>query len=314
MVGLPAYLVTKGGTVGTTSAIADALGRLYDVIADGPPGVAARSRTGQRGDVLVPGSPATSARWQQPLAPASVRRSGVRRRGFRRRCLCRHQRRRHGHPRLLCRFHVRRMADPGRQARAKHQADQYRTAQTPSTTEIPTRSFMRPKRRRGVAVARAMHSQAHDRHSASPARCSHGVADTTTAGGGLMHRCATMLALLALGVPGGIAVAQTTGTVDAYPSAYGDPAIDPACGVMPRISGPSARQTDVPRKWPASRECPPAARAGAARSALCSMPVIKILPKFSLVNGLGDVPHGWRTANAHWRNFPGCPQPSKTPS
>jgi len=49
------YLVTKGGTVGTTSAIADALGRLYDVIADGPPGVAARSRTGQRGDVLVPG-------------------------------------------------------------------------------------------------------------------------------------------------------------------------------------------------------------------------------------------------------------------
>jgi uncharacterized protein YgbK (DUF1537 family) len=31
------YLVTKGGTVGTTSAIADALGRLYDVLADGPP-------------------------------------------------------------------------------------------------------------------------------------------------------------------------------------------------------------------------------------------------------------------------------------
>jgi D-threonate/D-erythronate kinase len=30
------YLVTKGGTVGTTSAIADALGRLYDVLADGP--------------------------------------------------------------------------------------------------------------------------------------------------------------------------------------------------------------------------------------------------------------------------------------
>ena len=49
------YLVTKGGTVGTTSAIADALGRLYDVIADDPPGVAARRRTGQRGDVLVPG-------------------------------------------------------------------------------------------------------------------------------------------------------------------------------------------------------------------------------------------------------------------
>ena len=31
------YLVTKGGTVGTTSAIADALGRLYDVLADAPP-------------------------------------------------------------------------------------------------------------------------------------------------------------------------------------------------------------------------------------------------------------------------------------
>jgi 4-hydroxythreonine-4-phosphate dehydrogenase len=31
------FLVTKGGTVGTTSAVADALGRLYDVIADEPP-------------------------------------------------------------------------------------------------------------------------------------------------------------------------------------------------------------------------------------------------------------------------------------
>jgi D-threonate/D-erythronate kinase len=31
------YLVTKGGTVGTTSAIADSLGRLYDVLADAPP-------------------------------------------------------------------------------------------------------------------------------------------------------------------------------------------------------------------------------------------------------------------------------------
>lgn len=31
------YLVTKGGTVGTTSAIADALGRLYDSLADDPP-------------------------------------------------------------------------------------------------------------------------------------------------------------------------------------------------------------------------------------------------------------------------------------
>ncbi len=30
------YLVTKGGTVGTPSAIADALGRLYDVLADDP--------------------------------------------------------------------------------------------------------------------------------------------------------------------------------------------------------------------------------------------------------------------------------------
>jgi hypothetical protein len=29
--------VTKGGTVGTTSAIADALGRLYDVLADALP-------------------------------------------------------------------------------------------------------------------------------------------------------------------------------------------------------------------------------------------------------------------------------------
>jgi uncharacterized protein YgbK (DUF1537 family) len=31
------YLVTKGGTVGTPSAIADALGRLYDALADDPP-------------------------------------------------------------------------------------------------------------------------------------------------------------------------------------------------------------------------------------------------------------------------------------
>lgn len=35
------YLVTKGGTVGTTSAIADSLGRLYDVLADDPPRAAA---------------------------------------------------------------------------------------------------------------------------------------------------------------------------------------------------------------------------------------------------------------------------------
>ena len=37
MVGLRGrFLVTKGGTVGTASAIADSLGRLYEVLADDP--------------------------------------------------------------------------------------------------------------------------------------------------------------------------------------------------------------------------------------------------------------------------------------
>jgi uncharacterized protein YgbK (DUF1537 family) len=49
------YLVTKGGTVGTTSAIADSIGRLYDIIADDPTRVAAPVRTSQPDDVLVPG-------------------------------------------------------------------------------------------------------------------------------------------------------------------------------------------------------------------------------------------------------------------
>jgi D-threonate/D-erythronate kinase len=48
------YLVTKGGTVGTTSAIADALGRLYDVLADDPPWVAACGHANLPVDALVP--------------------------------------------------------------------------------------------------------------------------------------------------------------------------------------------------------------------------------------------------------------------
>jgi D-threonate/D-erythronate kinase len=48
------YLVTKGGTVGTTSAIADALGRLYDMLADAPPREAARNHEGRRTDARIP--------------------------------------------------------------------------------------------------------------------------------------------------------------------------------------------------------------------------------------------------------------------
>ncbi|MGP6159387.1 MAG: four-carbon acid sugar kinase family protein [Vulcanimicrobiaceae bacterium] len=49
-----AYLVTKGGTVGTTSAIADALGRLYDVLADAPLRTAARQKKEEPERELVP--------------------------------------------------------------------------------------------------------------------------------------------------------------------------------------------------------------------------------------------------------------------
>jgi uncharacterized protein YgbK (DUF1537 family) len=48
------YLVTKGGTVGTTSAIADALGRLYDSLADEPPRTAGWTHASQRVAALVP--------------------------------------------------------------------------------------------------------------------------------------------------------------------------------------------------------------------------------------------------------------------
>jgi hypothetical protein len=37
-----------------------------------------------------------------------------------------------------------------------------------------------------------------------------------------MRRCTIILALLALGIPGGFAVAQTNGAVNAYPGAYAD--------------------------------------------------------------------------------------------
>lgn len=40
-----------------------------------------------------------------------------------------------------------------------------------------------------------------------------------------MHRSMIILAILALGVPGASAVAQTTGSVDAYRGAYADNAI-----------------------------------------------------------------------------------------
>ncbi|HSZ94122.1 MAG TPA: hypothetical protein VK822_32635 [Acetobacteraceae bacterium] len=59
-----------------------------------------------------------------------------------------------------------------------------------------------------------------------------------------MHRCATMLALLALGVPGGFAVAQTTGTVDAYPGAYADNAITGGAGGI-TIGNPQAERDAV---------------------------------------------------------------------
>jgi len=49
------YLVTKGGTVGTTAAIADALGRLYDVLADDPPRDAARNPASQNIESRLPG-------------------------------------------------------------------------------------------------------------------------------------------------------------------------------------------------------------------------------------------------------------------
>ncbi len=49
-----AYLVTKGGTVGTTSAIADSLGRLYDVLADAPPRAGAQAHREKRERALVP--------------------------------------------------------------------------------------------------------------------------------------------------------------------------------------------------------------------------------------------------------------------
>ena len=49
------YLVTKGGTVGTTSAIADALGRLYEALADDPPRAASRHRAGRDVAALMPG-------------------------------------------------------------------------------------------------------------------------------------------------------------------------------------------------------------------------------------------------------------------
>jgi uncharacterized protein YgbK (DUF1537 family) len=48
------YLVTKGGTVGTTAAIADALGRLYDVLADDPPRAEAWNDASQHVDARVP--------------------------------------------------------------------------------------------------------------------------------------------------------------------------------------------------------------------------------------------------------------------
>jgi D-threonate/D-erythronate kinase len=49
------YLVTKGGTVGTTSAIADSLGRLYEVLADDPPLAAAWNNAIQKVGALMPG-------------------------------------------------------------------------------------------------------------------------------------------------------------------------------------------------------------------------------------------------------------------
>jgi uncharacterized protein YgbK (DUF1537 family) len=49
------YLVTKGGTVGTTSAIADALGRLYDSLADDKLRVAVWNHASQQFDARVPG-------------------------------------------------------------------------------------------------------------------------------------------------------------------------------------------------------------------------------------------------------------------
>jgi len=49
------YLVTKGGTVGTISAITDALGRLYDVLADDPLLVAAWNHASQQVGTLVRG-------------------------------------------------------------------------------------------------------------------------------------------------------------------------------------------------------------------------------------------------------------------
>ena len=48
------YLVTKGGTVGPISAVADALGRLYDVLADAPPRVPARERKKPPVEALLP--------------------------------------------------------------------------------------------------------------------------------------------------------------------------------------------------------------------------------------------------------------------
>lgn len=45
------YLVTKGGTVGTPSAVVEALGRLYDLLADDPPRGTAHGRAGPVADV-----------------------------------------------------------------------------------------------------------------------------------------------------------------------------------------------------------------------------------------------------------------------
>jgi len=49
------YLVTKGGTVGTPAAIADSLGRLYEVLADDPRRAAAADCARLEVDVLTPG-------------------------------------------------------------------------------------------------------------------------------------------------------------------------------------------------------------------------------------------------------------------
>jgi uncharacterized protein YgbK (DUF1537 family) len=49
------YLVTKGGTVGTTSAIADALGRLYEVLANDPQRAAVRNHASQNAGALMSG-------------------------------------------------------------------------------------------------------------------------------------------------------------------------------------------------------------------------------------------------------------------